>query len=164
MAKNQTIVDKVEEIISPVISDLGYLLWNTEFVKEGSEYYLRITIDSENGCGLDDCEKVSRAIDPILDELDPIQQAYNLEVSSPGLERELCKDWHFELCIGETIDVKLFTKDETGSKAHTGILEEYNDDYIVITENEEKIKIENKNIGKANIHFDYSEWMKQEGN
>lgn len=163
MAKNQTIVEKVENIIGTKIAELGYLLWNTEFVKEGSEYYLRITIDSENGCDLDDCEKVSKAIDPILDEYDPIEQPYNLEVSSPGLERDICKPWHYELCIGENIDVKLFSPDEYGTKLHTGILKSYNDEYLIIDENGLEVKILNKNIGKSNIHFDYSEWVKKEG-
>lgn len=157
MAKNQSIAEKVELLIEPVINDLGYLLWNLEYVKEGNEYYLRITIDNDKGCNIDDCEKVSNAVEPVLDESDPIEQAYILEVSTPGLERELCKPWHFEQCLGETIDIKLFTKDEYGKKEHTGVLKEYNKDELTIDEDGNAVKIKCSTISKANLHFDFDE-------
>ena len=157
MAKNQSIVEKVEQLIEPTINDLGYLLWDIEFCKEGSEYYLRITIDNENGCNIDDCEKVSNAVEPILDMKDPIEQTYILEVSSPGLERQLTKPWHFEQCIGIKIDVKLFTKDSYGQKEHTGVLKSYTEDNLTLLENENEINIKCDTISKANIHFDFDE-------
>ena len=164
MAKNQTLTERIEEIINPTVEGLGYLIWNVDFVKEGSTYVLRVTIDTPNGCDLDDCEKVSKAIDPILDEYDPIEQSYVLEVSSPGIEREIVKDWHYEQCIGEVIDVKLFSPDEMGVKQHTGILKTYTKDFITLLENDKEIQINNNKISKANIHFDYTEYLKKEGN
>ena len=96
MAKNdnKTAV-KVREILEAPINSIGYEVWDTEFVKEGSEWFLRITIDSENGIDINDCEKVHRFIDPLLDEADPIENAYHLEVSSPGLERNIRTREHF---------------------------------------------------------------------
>lgn len=88
----------VTKLAEPLAEELGYFLWDVEYVKEGSEMYLRITIDSEEGITIEDCEKMHRAIDPILDEADPIDEAYHLEISSPGIERELKNDMHVEAC------------------------------------------------------------------
>ena len=84
MAKgSKNVVSVVREALEPVITELGYRLWDLEYVKEGAEYFLRFTIDSDDGITIDDCEKVHRTIDPLLDELDPIEGSYNLQVSSP---------------------------------------------------------------------------------
>ena len=120
MAKTANIASVAEKLITPCIEELGYEVWDVEFVKEGSGWFLRVTIDSDDGIDIDDCEKVSRAISPILDEVDPIEQNYTLEVSSPGLERTLRKPEHFESCIGEEIEVRLYSPDESGSKAYKG--------------------------------------------
>ena len=89
MAKGANIAEKVEALIRPCISELGYRIWDVEYVKEGTEWYLRVTLDSDSGIGIDDCERVSRAINPIIDEANPIEDFYYLEVSSPGIERVL---------------------------------------------------------------------------
>ncbi|MCR5456456.1 MAG: ribosome maturation factor RimP [Clostridiales bacterium] len=157
MAKNVGIAETVSEFIKPVVENLGYILWDIKFVKEGAGYCLRVTIDGKDGVGIADCEKVSRTIDPILDEKDPIEQSYSLEVETPGIERELSKKWHYEKCIGETIDVKLFTQDETGSKSHTGVLKAIDDERVTITENEKEISISLKQIAKSNVHFDFTD-------
>ena len=120
------IADKVREIIQPTADELGYYLWNVEYVKEGADFVLRVTIDrfdTEEGITIDDCEAMSRAIDPILDEHDPIPDQYLLEVSSPGIERELTRDDHFELCVGEKVEVRLFAPVD-GSRVWVGILGE----------------------------------------
>ena len=117
------IAEKVREIISPTAETLGYYLWDVEYVKEGADFILRITIDSEEGITIDDCEAMSRAIDPILDQHDPIPDQYLLEVSSPGIERELTRDDHFELCVGEKVEVRLFAPVD-GSRVWVGILGE----------------------------------------
>ena len=105
MKKNSKgVVGAVAKIAEPLVESLGYFLWDVEYVKEGADMYLRITIDSEEGITIEDCEKVHRAIDPLLDEADPIEEAYHLEISSPGIERELknemqigaCADWDVE--------------------------------------------------------------------
>ena len=97
------IEERVESLIKGKIEETGYNLYDVEYVKEGPNYYLRIYIDNEKGIDLNDCEKVSNAIDGILDEADYIKEQYYLEVSSPGLERILRKDKHFEKNIGKTI-------------------------------------------------------------
>ena len=99
MAKGANIAEKVEALIRPCISELGYRIWDVEYVKEGAEWYLRVTIDSDDGIGIDDCERVSRAINPIIDEADPIEDFYYLEVSSPGIERVLRRPEHFAASI-----------------------------------------------------------------
>lgn len=85
----KSIKDTVREAISPTVTELGYRIWDIEYSKIGADYHLEITIDSNAGIGIEDCERVHRAIDPILDECDPIEGFYYLEVSSPGIEREL---------------------------------------------------------------------------
>ena len=117
------IAEKVREIITPTADELGYYLWDVEYVKEGADFILRVTIDSDEGIGIDDCETMSRAIDPILDEHDPIPDQYLLEVSSPGIERELTRDDHFDLCVGEKVEVRLFAPVD-GSRVWVGILGE----------------------------------------
>lgn len=110
MAKNSTqgTASAVRELIEPTVTELGYNIWDVEYVKEGADMHLRITIDSEDGIDIDDCEKVHRAIDPLIDEADPIEESYLLEVSSPGIERRLRTPEHFLACIGETVNLKLF--------------------------------------------------------
>ena len=117
------IADRVREIITPTAEELGYYLWNVEYVKEGADFILRVTIDNDEGITIDDCEAMTRAIDPILDEQDPIPDSYLLEVSSPGIERELTRDDHFDLCVGEKVEVRLFAPVD-GSRVWVGILGE----------------------------------------
>ena len=121
MAKNTGIAAQAERDITPVVSELGYDVWDVEYVKEGSEMYLRITIDKPDGITIDDCETVHRAIDPVLDEVDPIEDAYHLEVSSPGIERELRTDAHFAAFAGKEIEVRLYAPSD-GAKVWTGDL------------------------------------------
>ena len=106
MAKNPTAV-KVTGLIKEAIENLGLLLWDVKFVKEGTSWYLRVFIDKDGGVDINDCTDVSRLIDPIIDEADPINVSYYLEVCSPGLERELTEGWHFEKYKGEKVFVKL---------------------------------------------------------
>lgn len=115
------VVAAVREAIVPVIESLGYGVWDVEYVKEGSEMYLRITIDKPDGITIDDCETVHRAIDPVLDEVDPIEDAYHLEVSSPGIERELRTDAHFAAFVGKEIEIRLYAPCD-GAKVWTGDL------------------------------------------
>ncbi len=120
MAKN-TVAETVRALAEPVAESLGCWLWDVEYVKEGARRVLRITIDSEEGVGIEDCEKMHRAIDPILDEADPIEEAYYLEVSSPGIERELKTEEHIMACEGWDVEVKLYAPME-GSKLFRGEL------------------------------------------
>ncbi len=105
MAKKANTEEVVRAVIQPAADSLGLKLWDVRFVKEGSEHYLRVTIDKEGGIFIEDCENMSRAIDPLLDEADPIAVPYFLEVSSPGLGRPLTRPEHFEAMMGEEVKV-----------------------------------------------------------
>ncbi len=105
MSKKNTAAE-ISELIRPTVEQFGLELWDVRFEKEGSSWFLRVFIDKEGGVDINDCENVSRAIDPILDDKDPIDSSYCLEVSSPGIERELVKPEHFQKFIGELVHVR----------------------------------------------------------
>ena len=117
------VTDLTAQLAQPLVEAAGCSLWDVEYVKEGADYILRVTIDNDEGITIDDCERMTRAIDPILDEHDPIPDSYLLEVSSPGIERELTRDDHFDLCVGEKVEVRLFAPVD-GSRVWVGILGE----------------------------------------
>ena len=117
----KSVKETVREAIAPTVEELGYVIWDITYTKIGADYHLEITIDSEDGIGIEDCEKVHRVIDPILDEADPIEGFYYLEVSSPGIERELKYDWHIDACIGMAVEAKLFAPKD-GRKTVVGEL------------------------------------------
>lgn len=121
----------VWEAVEPIADSFGCSIYDVEYVKEGQNYFLRIFIDKEGGVSTDDCEKVSRAVDPVLDELDPIENAYYLEISSPGLDRKLSRKEHFESALGKSIDIKLFSP-INGSKEITGILKSFDGNIISV--------------------------------
>lgn len=153
----KNIVGTVTEALRPVINELGYSVWDIEYVKEGADYFLRFTIDREDGISIEDCEKVHRAIDPLLDELDPIEDAYHLEVSSPGVERNIKYDWHYEVLIGEKAELRLFAPIEAypGKKVFTGILKAYEDGNITIEADGAECIIPHTAVSKARTVFDF---------
>ena len=122
---------RIYDLVKPITDDLGYYLWDVCYVKEGASWYLRVIIDSENGISIDDCTNVHHAIDPILDEADPIDKSYYLEVCSPGLERELTRDEHFEIMQGEKVKLKLY-KAREGVKEFGGILKSGDKEKVII--------------------------------
>ena len=148
------IAGEVTRVISPIADEMGYMIWDVEYVKEGADYILRITIDSEEGITIDDCEKFTRAIDAPLDEADPIEAAYLLEVSSPGIERSLSRPEHFEYCIGEKVELKLFAPVD-GVKLHTGILTAYGENGIVLTVGDAEKLFSLDSVAKARTVFDF---------
>ncbi len=153
----KNIAGAVRELLSPKIEEeLGYILWDVEYVKEGAERYLRITIDSEEGIGIEDCERVHRAIDPILDEADPIENSYRLEVSSPGIERELRCEEHIYACMGWEVEAKLYAPINE-SKVHRGIILSYENDILVLGTASGELEIERKNIGSLRAYYDFGE-------
>lgn len=123
------------DLAQPVADELGYMLWEVAFVKEGADHILRVTIDSlgEEGITVDDCERMSHALDPILDEADPIDCSYLLQVESPGIERELTRPEHFAYCEGVKVEVRLFAPMD-GSRVFTGILCGMNENGDVIVD------------------------------
>ena len=150
-----SIEEKVTKLVEPLIEKIGYELYDVEYAKEGKNYFLRIFIDSEKGIDLNDCEKVNDAITDILDTENYIKDQYFLEISSPGIERVLRKDKHLEKNIGTDINVKLFKKDENGKKEYLGKLKEYNQNEIVIEQEEKEIKIERKNISQIKTVYNW---------
>jgi ribosome maturation factor RimP len=150
MKSAKNIATEVEALISPVAEELGYYIWDVSYVKEGTEWFLRITIDSENGINIDDCENMSRAIDPLLDEADPIEDAYRLEVSSPGIEREIKTDFHLSKCLGETVEAKFYAP-LNGAKSVIGVLKAYDSENVTVDE----MVIPRKSIAKMNIYFEF---------
>ena len=153
MALN-SIESKVEELLKPIIVNLGYDLYDVIYEKEGKDYYLRIVIDKSEGIDINDCETVNNAINDILDEADYIKEQYFLEVSSPGLERLLRKDKHFESQIGNEIKVKLF-KPIDKQKELIGTLEEYNKNEVTIKVDDKTIKLNSKDIAVAKTIFNW---------
>lgn len=153
MIKNN-IAGTVLTIVSPVAEQLGYMIWDVEFVKEGTKRILRITIDSENGITIDDCEKFHRAIDPLLDEADPIAESYYLEVSSPGVERELKTDEHIRRSVGEKVSIKLYAPKD-GKKSFAGILEGADDGSVVLSTENGRTVFERSEIAKIQTVFDF---------
>ena len=128
--KRKPIAEQVTERIAPEVEKLGYLLWDVFYGKEGQNLILRLTIDSPNGIGIQDCEKVSRAIDPILDTMPSLTDAYSFEVSSPGLGRKIRTDAQYEAYWGKEILVHLIRADETGERDFEGILKSFDMDSI----------------------------------
>ena len=157
MAKTSGIAEKVRALAEPLADELGIWVWDVEYVKEGADKYLRITIDTEDGVNIEDCEKFHRAIDPLLDEADPIAEAYHLEVSSPGIERELKCIEHVEACEGWDVEVKLYAAVD-GAKRYLGVLVGMNDDDSAVTitlAGGENKSFELKNIAKLQTYYDF---------
>ncbi len=133
-SKGGVTVSKVRELCEPIVKDFGLSLWDVRYEKEGADWYLRIFIDKEDGVDITDCEKVSRAINTPLDELDPIENAYCLEVCSPGIERELVRDEHFMQFIGADIMVRMRRPIEGIGKDFCGVLKGYDDGMVTIAD------------------------------
>ena len=145
------VADRVYSLIKESVEEQGVILWDVRFLKEGASWYLRVFIDSENGITIDDCTNVSHAIDPIIDEADPIDKAYYLEVCSPGIEKELTKPFHFQSVIGQRVKLKLY-KAIDSKKEFTGILKSVNEKITLETENGE-LTFDLKEISKANTEY-----------
>ena len=146
------IADTVYSLIEPAVLSLGITLWDVRFVKEGASHYLRIYIDKDGGVGIDDCVAVSHTVDPIIDEADPIDKQYYLEVCSPGVERELTRDWHYKACEGQNICVKLFSP-IGGKKEFGGVLGVNGDDILLIT-GDDVLRLKKSDIAKAFIKYE----------
>ena len=152
------VLSKIEkltyDIALPVARGEGYEIYDVEYVKEGPHWFLRVFITSENGVDIDDCETISRALSTLLDEKDCISTNYFLEVSSPGIERILRQDEHFENAVGENVRIKLY-KEIDGVKETEGELIGAEHGKITVKTNISLVEIEKKNIAKANIMFEF---------
>ncbi len=143
--------ERVYSLIEETVKAQGVYLWDVRFLKEGANWYLRVFIDKPEGVSIDDCTNVSHAIDPVIDEADPIDKSYYLEVCSCGIERELSREWHFEAMTGKDIKVRLY-KAIDGKKEFSGVLKSYNESLILETENGE-MEIPKESISKAFLEY-----------
>ena len=150
----KSVKETVREAILPTVTELGYTIWDVTYSKIGADYHLEITIDSEAGINIEDCEKVHRAIDPILDELDPIEGFYYLDVSSPGIERELRTEEHISLSIGERVEAKLYAAKD-GRRQIKGTLSAFEDGKITITDAQGETVLTQSEISKlTTVYFE----------
>ena len=148
----RSVSETVRAAIEPTVTELGYSIWDITFGKVGADYHLEITIDSDSGIGIEDCERVHRAIDPILDEVDPIENFYYLEVSSPGLERELRTPEHIAASVGCVVEAKLFAAYE-GRKSVLGELISGDGESVTIKDEIGEIKIPSDKISRLNTVY-----------
>ena len=151
------IEEKVENLIKDKIENIGYELYDVLYLKEGKNYILRIVIDNENGISLEDCEKVNNEITDLLDEADYIKEQYFLEVSSPGIERLLRKEWQLKKNIDNKVQISLFKKDENGFKEYIGILKQVEDDYLKIIQENNEYMVQRKNISQVKTIYEEGE-------
>lgn len=133
-SKGSTVCETVREIAEPIALECGVSIWDVRYVKEGAEWYLRIFIDKEEGISIEDCEAVSRALDEPLEKNDPIKDAYILEVSSPGIERELVRMEHFDRFIGADVMVHLIRPMEVLGRDFKGVLSAHDKETVTITD------------------------------
>ena len=153
--KKKGTASAVWELVQPIVEDFNLVLWDVRYEKEGSQWFLRVFIDKEDGAvDINDCENVSRAIDKPLDELDPITDNYILEVSSPGVERELILDEHFEKFIGADIMVKMIRPIDGIGKEFKGVLKAYEGGMVTIADHSDENEITISKKDAAYIKLD----------
>ena len=146
---------KVYDLIRPITDELGYYLWDVCYEKEGAMWYLRIFIDQDEGISIEDCERATAPISDILDEKDPVPQSYMLEVGSAGLERELLKEEHFEVCRGDKVNIRFF-KPVDGQKELTAELAGADKDGItVITDSGEEKTFPLADVSQVKLWLDF---------
>ncbi|NLK73703.1 MAG: ribosome maturation factor RimP [Clostridiales bacterium] len=155
MAKHEEYVQKTEKLLGPIIEENHFELYDVEYVKEGGNWYLRVFIDKEGGITIDDCELVSRYLSDLLDKEDYIPDSYILEVSSPGLGRQLKKDKHLQKSIGEEVEIKLYQAIDK-KKEFIGTLIDFNQDMIKIeTEDNQQIELPRKSIALVRLTINF---------
>jgi len=155
LANREVYEKKTEKLLEPILKENNFSLYDVEYVKEGGNWYLRVYIDKEGGITIDDCELVSRKLSDLLDEEDFIPDSYILEVSSPGLGRQLKKDKHFDRSIGEEVEIKLY-KPIDKKKEWVGILKGYDGNVIKIQVDDQNVmEIPRKDIAVVRLTIDF---------
>ncbi len=145
------ITDKVTELAKPVVEEEGCSLWDVEYVREAGSWFLRIFIDKDGGVGIDDCERISRRLDPILDEADPIPDSYVFEVGSAGAERELKRPGDFEQFMGSEVEVRLY-QPVNGCKVYVGVLAGYDNGRVTVTVGKTEVSFDKSQIALVKLH------------
>ena len=148
------ITELVASLAEPVVRSHGCELWDVEYVREGSDYFLRLYLDKEGGVDINDCEAVSRAMDPILDEHDPIENSYHFEVCSAGLERTLKRPGDFERFLGSPITVRLY-RPHNGLKEIPGILRGYDSGRVTVEAGKETITFEKSQVALVRLRVEF---------
>ena len=154
MSKRETYETRTEQLLVPIAEKYGVEIYDVEYVKEGSDWYLRAYIDKPEGVNINDCENVSRALSDVLDKEDYIEDAYILEVSSPGLGRTLKKDRHLEKSLGEEVEIRTY-KPIDKQKEFSGILKAYDKDTVTIEEDSEERVFARADIALIRLALDF---------
>ena len=148
------ITDQITQFAQPIVESFGCTLWDVEYVREGSEQFLRLYIDKDGGVDIEDCEKIHRAVDPVLDEKDPIPQSYHFEVCSAGLERALKRPSDFEQFMGSPILIKLY-RPKNGLKEFPAILHGYEDGKVIAEAGKETITFEKSEVALVRLRVEF---------
>ena len=148
------VTELVAEFARPIVEAHGCELWDVEYVREGSDYFLRLYLDKEGGVNIDDCEAVSRAVDPILDEKDPIPGSYHFEVCSAGLERVLKRPSDFRRFLGSPITVKLY-RPRNGLKEIPCVLKAYDQGKLTVEAGKETITFEKSEVAQVRLRVEF---------
>jgi ribosome maturation factor RimP len=148
------ISEQVWQFSQPLVEACGCSLWDVEYVREGGEWFLRLYIDKEGGVDIDDCEAVSRAVDPVLDEKDPIPESYRFEVCSAGLERSLKRPSDFERFMGSAVMVKLY-RPKDGQKEFVGNLTGYEDGNVSIEVGTDTVSFEKSEVALVRLYVEF---------
>ena len=148
------ISERVFELVKPVVEEEGCALWDVEYLREAGTWYLRVFVDKEGGVSIDDCERISRRLDPILDEADPIPESYVFEVGSAGADRELKRPSDFAQFLGTDVEVKLY-KPLEGSKVYVGKLLRYEDGAVTIDRNGKELSFAPAQIAQVRLYVSF---------
>ena len=148
------VTELVESFAKPIVEANGCSLWDVEYVREGSERFLRLYIEKEGGVDITDCENISRAVDPVLDEKDPIAESYHFEVCSAGLERALKRPGDFERFMGSPVMVKLY-RHHNGMKEIPGVLRGYEDGRVTVEAGKENITFEKSQVALVRLRVEF---------
>ena len=148
------ITDQVAAFAQPIVEAQGCSLWDVEYVREGSDYILRLCIDKEGGVDISDCEAISRAVEPILDEVDPIPGSYQFEVCSAGLERALKRPQDFQRFLGSPVTVKLY-RPRNGLKEIPAILRDYQEGKVTVEAGKETITFEKSQVALVRLRVEF---------
>ena len=148
------VTEQVAAFAEPIVKEHGCALWDVEYVREGSEYFLRLYIDKDGGVDINDCEAISRAVDPILDERDPIPGSYHFEVCSAGLERVLKRPSDFQKYLGSSITVKLY-RPRNGMKEIPCVLRAYEDGRLTVEAGKETVTFEKSEVALVRLRVEF---------
>ncbi len=154
MSRREDYEKRTEQLLTPIAAANQVSIYDVEYVKEGSDYYLRAYIDKPEGVNIQDCENVSRALSDALDEEDFIPDAYILEVSSPGLGRALKKDKHLQAAIGQEVEIRLY-KPVDGIKEFSGTLESFDADTVTVRDDDSARSFERRSVALIRLAFDF---------